>query len=178
MADYSLYIVIPIAIAMRIWFTLGGWPEAYYRIFRKDYFVPVIREPDGKKKRWILRTSRIHSHSPATFAMDWKTGKEDPNAGEYLIEPDKQSRSNGRPSWDYAYNDCRPIPQDPGADRCDPVVVHKAIQNKVVGDIHREGEKKKRRGRVWLGIIVISIIGLIIYYAWYLHDVACKAGHC
>lgn len=177
MADYSIYLIIVIAIIMRVWFTLGGWPEAYYRIFRKDYFVPVIREPDGKKKRWILRTSRIHSHSPASFSLNWKTGKED-DGGEYLIETDKQSRSNGRPSYDYNYNDCRPIPVEPDQQRCDPIVVHKAIANKVVGDIHREGEKKKKRGGIWIAIIVISIIGLVGYYSWYLHDLQCKAGHC
>lgn len=179
MADYSLYIIIPIAILFRIWFTLGGWPEAYWRIFRKEYFCAFIREPDGKKKRWVIRSNRIQSHSPATFTFDWRTGKFDgENAGEYLIESDKQSRSNGRPSWDYNYNDARPIPQESDAQRCDPINVHRAIQNKVVTDIHREGQKKKKRGGVWLALIGISIIGLIGYYAWYLHDLQCKAGHC
>jgi hypothetical protein len=178
-ADYSLYIIIPIAIAMRIWFSLGGWPEAYWRIFRKEYFAAFIREPDGKKKRWVIRSNRIQSHSPATFSFDWRTGKFDGDgAGEYLIETDKQSRSNGRPAWDYNYNDARPIPQETDQERCDPGTVHRAIHNAVIKDIHREGQKKKKRGGVWIALIVISIIGLIGYYSWYLHDLQCKAGHC
>lgn len=179
MVDLTYPLIIAVAVVMRIWFTLGGWPEAYWRIFRKEYFCAFIREPDGKKKRWVIRANRIQSHSPATFSFDWRTGKFDGDgAGEYLIETDKQSRSNGRPAWDFNYNDARPIPQETDQQRCDPITVHRAIYNATIKDIHREGKKPVKRGRIWLGIILISLAGLGLYYAWYVYDSLCKAGHC
>lgn len=176
MADYTQFLyaydvgLIVIAAIMRVWYTLGGWPEAYYRIVRKDYFNPYIEQPNGKVKRHVIPDSKIRKHSPSTFEID---------GADYLIDPDRQVRSNtGRPAWFYRWDDCRPLSFDPGESRCDPIVVHKAIRSTVVADIHREGAKKKKRGGVWLAIIVVSIIGLIGYYAWYLHDLQCKAGHC
>ena len=169
-------LIIPVAIAFRLFYTLGGWPEAPYRIFRIVYFVPFIRQPDGQVKRYVLKWDRIATHSPATFTIKGPDGVE----AEFMVDETLQSRSNGRPAWFYNWNDTRPIPFNPSEDRCDPIIVHKMLSNKVVADIHREGEKKRKRGGIWLAIMLIGIVGMIGYIGWLVYNVYCgqAPGRC
>lgn len=167
MDDYTTILnlsFLPLLIFFRVWYSLGGWPEAWYRLRRVDYFVQFIREASGKITRHVHKWDKIRRNSPAMFSF---------KGGDWLVDEDLQSRSNGRPAWFYNYNDARPIPMGVDKLRCDPVLIQKGFRNKTIGDIHRTGEDKKPKDKLWLAIILIALVGMTIYSVYLGYNIYC-----
>jgi hypothetical protein len=146
---------------------LGGYPEAWYRITRKPYFIDYIRGPDKKYRRHVEEMTKIDTSSG--IAM-WNLGK-----GFYhLPESEASLSSNGASMHFHSWDEARAIPQymdtvvgpDGRASlqfrpKVPPAILAAALKSKVARDIHREEELSKPEGFKW-ATITLLIIGIVI----------------
>jgi hypothetical protein len=80
---------------------LGGWPEGWYRITRKPYFVEFILEPDMSITRRVHLQKMIQTNSLPQYSFQNKTR---------FIDRTNTIRSRGRFGGFYHSDDSIPIP--------------------------------------------------------------------
>jgi len=152
--------LIIVLIAYRIWNTLGGYPEAFYRITRKPYFLQYLVEVDGRISRYVHKFSMIESHSPAKFTfrkLDW------------FVDNSQTARSNGRPAWFYNYDNSIPIPViEQSRTKVSPLLIFKAFRNKTVSDMHKLEERKTNLKYLTAFVYIIIIVAVVAgtYYSY------------
>lgn len=190
MADYStVYVLVGAFIAFRIYNTLGGWPEAYYRIRRWSYFIDYIKGPDKRFRKHTKLSKEIH-HSPAM----WNLGK-----GSYLVPDQEASASaSGAPLWFHNWDDARPIPTSLDVvtdeasgmtttkyrERMSPEAIRRGFENKIAADVHRNTEQNPQRGMstLMLIILIVAVVLMVgvLYYEYSngcaVHAATCNGG--
>ena len=150
------YFLVFITIAgMKIWHSLGGYPEAWYRISHVPYFVAWFFGPDNEPERKVFKYSIIQTHSPAGF---------DYAGGRYFIDEKGPSvaKSNGRMAWLYNWDESEPIPFKDWkhGSRWAPDLIRKAFRTVIVRDMHRLGEEAKVK--TGMNIVKVVVFGVII----------------
>jgi len=150
------------------WRRLGGWPEAWYRIGRIDYFSHHMFDASRKESRHVHRMDLIEVKSPAMFPC----GK-----GRFHANEDARGMDTGRPAWWYNEGEMEPIPMftwkqsRPGLN---PSLVQSAWEDKALEDFHRIGTAFN--WKPWLliggGIVLVMIVSMVSLY--YAHDASCS----
>lgn len=167
---------------------LGGYPEAWYRISRKPYFIDYIRGPDKRYRRHVDELAKIDTSSGLPL---WQFGE----GAYHMAESEASLSQNGAPMWFHAWNETRAIPQymdtvvgPDGKARLEfrpkvpPSVFKAGMKSKVARDLHRdEDEKPGPSGFKWytvtaLGLAIIIMIAVLYFeYSNYcgIHAHAC-----
>lgn len=171
-----LYLVIG---SMFVINRLGGPQEAYYRIFRKPYFIDYIRGPDKRYRRRLF---------PMTDIFGTPSQHKYGNGSYGLPEGEAATSASGAPMWFHQYDEFRCIPQymDTVVDeetgesitkfreKMPPSVICDGFESKTVADIQRDTQPVEKNFPMWImatGIIVIVI--LIAGIMWYDYNTTC-----
>ena len=167
MADYTIYYAAAgLLLLFRIYNMQGGWPEAYYRIRRKPYFVDYIKGPDKRFRKHVFLLNIIQRHSPAMFTF---------GNGNYLVPDSEASNSaSGAPLYFHNWDDTRPIPttidtftEPDGSvttryrERIPPGIIKAGFQSKVAEDIHRHGLPSPPKTG-WLILVALVVMAILI----------------
>jgi hypothetical protein len=155
--------LIPIVLFAIIWRKLGGWPEAWWRIRRKHYFLAHVFDASGEDNRYPILMSAIEHKSQAGFDLNGK---------RRLVDEDDMARDTGRPSLYYNYDDMRPIPifrWEKGGKKWDPSLVGAAYENKSIEDMHRIGGRRMSQFQL-IVLVLLVVIFLVaaagVYFAY------------
>lgn len=169
-----LVLEIIMAIPVVVFVRLGGWPEGYYRITKQRYFGFVIYDPDGTPIRRVKKMKDIIIKSPPHFESFKKT---------FYVHSPNAERFHGRPQWRYTADNSLPIPMFTGKieitledgtkiiresnmqEKLDPRDIFKAYNTDIPSDLLKLGTPKKAKGPNWLMIGLVSILGLLGFFA-------------
>lgn len=177
MVDYTTLalgiFLVPIILFQR----LGGWPEAWWRISKKPYFVAYIRGPDKRYRKHPDLLANVNTESGLSM---WTFG----NGAYNLAESEAALSVNGVPMWFFQWNETRAIPQymdqvvgPDGKPRLEfrpkipPSVIKAAFKSQVAKDIHREEQPTEGpSGFKWYTVVALGILVLItfatLYFSW------------
>ena len=131
---------------------LGGWPEAYYRIFRIDYFLHHVFGPDRTDGRWVFKMNRIDTATkPATLTAGGKT---------WQLNEEAMGRDTGRPSWWHNYDETEALPifdfKKDG--KMEPGLIAAAYENDCIERVHRLGSRHNFGLWFWVLILIAVVI--------------------
>ena len=149
-------------IFIAIYYALGGYPEANYRIARIPYFVQYLLLEDGTVKRKVHNWKKITTASPPHFIT---------KHGVFYIDKDNSARSKGRPAWFYHMGKSLPIPvntgqfQTPGYN-LDPITIKRAYRTDIERRLRSISQGRIRFGWIWW-ILALLVVGGVIYYLVY-----------
>jgi len=176
--DVSVIIDIEIALFIiagifAVFQRLGGWPEAWYRISRVDYFSAVFFQPDGTPDRRVMPVSEIKSRSHPQFIYGKKS---------YTINEENTARINGRPAWYFNQDDYNAIPikhWNTGP-KISPGLVYAAWQNKSLEEMHGIGRKKSNLPFLLVALFAFLMIIMLTVAAYYSYNSYCAVAptHC
>jgi hypothetical protein len=163
--ELGLFILVAV---FAVWRRLGGWPEAWYRITHKPYFVAHIFGASGASERYVLPWDAIEHHSPAQFDLHGK---------KWTIDEDNTMRDTGRPAWYFVHGDTRALPirhwQDES--KISPQVLYQAWKNKALQEMHGLGQKQPN-WFLYAVLIVIVMIILVSVSAYYSYNAYCAVS--
>jgi len=151
--NYALMIFIA------IYYALGGYPEANYRIFRVRYFAQVLFQEDKTPKRKVYKWTRIITASPPHFIT---------KEGLYYIDPENTAMTKGRPTWYHQKGKSLPIPvftgqfKTPGYN-LDPLTIKRAYKTDIDRRLRSISKDKIRFGWLWYILALLVTIGVIYY---------------
>ena len=176
--DIAVLIDIEIALLIfvgifAVFQRLGGWPEAWYRISRVDYFSAVFFEPDGTPDRQVMPSVRLTTHSHPQFTVG--KGKD---ALTYTINEENTARINGRPAWYFNKDDFNAIPirhWNMGP-KISPGVVYAAWQNKSLQEMHGIGQKKSNMPFILFALFAFLVVILLVTAAYYSYNSYCAVS--
>jgi len=165
--------MLVLAGAFAIWQRLGGWPEAWYRISRVDYFSAVMFGPDGTPNRHVKPMSDIKTHSMSQFQLGKKL---------YTINEENAARINGRPAWYFNQDDYNAIPikhWNTGP-KISPGLVYAAWQNKSLEEMHGIGRKRNNLPFLLVALFAFLVIIMLTVAVYYSYNSYCAVAptHC
>ena len=169
-------VLIDIEIALMVFVSifavfqrLGGWPEAWYRISRVDYFSAVFFEPDGTPNRKVMPTTRIKTHSHPQFTVE---------KGTFTINEENTARINGRPAWYFNPDDYNAIPirHWNAGPKISTGVVYAAWQNKSLQEMHGIGQKKSNMPFILFALFGLLVVILLVTAAYYSYNSYCAVS--
>lgn len=156
----EMVMIVPFIIFVK----LGGWPEAFYRIFRVRYFAHIHYDPDREALRYLTRATEIKTHSPSYF--DWKGAR-------WYIDSLNTERYHGRPQWRYIGNNAFPVPAfTMTRQSVDAEAIRKAFNSKQLQDyLHaRERGAVKEESHFLRNIAIVGLAAIfIIILIGYVH---------
>ncbi len=174
LVDIAVIIDIEIALLVftgifAVFQRLGGWPEAWYRITRVDYFSAVFFQPDGTPDRRVMPSTEITTHSHPQFTVGKDT---------YTINEENAARINGRPAWYFNRDDYNAIPirhWNKGP-KISPALVYAAWQNKSLQEMHGIGQKKSNLPFILVALFAFLIVILLVTAAYYSYNSYCAVA--
>jgi hypothetical protein len=148
-----------------IWKKLGGWPEAYYRIRRIEYFVQWVWGPTREPGRWVHKTTIID-----TKKNSFRYGDKD-----WQLKEDAMGRDTGRPAWYYLHDETEPLPLfefKKGA-KMTPDMITAAYENDCIERVHRIGMKGGVPGWFWVLLVVAVVVVIVAVSAYFNYNTYC-----
>jgi len=148
-----------------IWKKLGGWPEAYYRIFRKEYFVQWVWGATREPGRWVHRTTIIDTkkNSFTNGGKDWQLSEE------------AMGRDTGRPAWYYLHDETEPINifDFKKEGKMTPGLITAAYENDCIERVHRLGMKGGIPGWFWVLCVVAIVLVVVVVSTYFNYNTFC-----
>jgi len=172
MADLTFIIEIysclfVLVIFTLIWKRLGGWPEAWYRIWRTSYFTFHPFGPDRSEGRFVLKMSDINTKTnPPSFTFGEKV---------WHVNDDAMGRDTGRPAWYYHFEDTEPLPifAWKKGSKLDPAMIAAAYENDCIERVHRIGRGRSVGMVFWVLLLVVIVIVIVAISAYYNYNTFC-----
>ena len=152
---------------------LGGYPEGWWRIIRRDYFVHRIAQPDRTFTRHVHSLDEIEVQSPPMFVCGGK---------RFNTNDQRMARDTGRPCWFHLPNEMEPIPlfDWKTAPNLDPSLIQAAYDDDSIRQFKEIGNRFDWRPWLLIGfglLIVIIVAGASLYFSYDAHC-ALKPSSC